>query len=116
MYLQTAVTLWPAWTVMTMLDAVVGVGAPLQARELEVTSSMGPLYEGIRTPPPTPWLTPPTSSEEKMVSGQGCQRYQVQRDVMKPRGGVGGNIRALAAPASIRGAITFMVAVCVKGR
>lgn len=45
---------------------------------------MGPLYEGTRTPFPTPWLTPPTSSELKIVW-------------------------ALAAPATTRGARTFMV-------
>lgn len=67
MYRQTAVTVDPAWTVITLEVGVVGFGGPLQAIELEVTSSIGPLYEGTRTPLPTPWFTPPTSREEKIV-------------------------------------------------
>jgi hypothetical protein len=43
MYRQMAVTFWPAWTVMTVSVGLVGFGGPLQAIELDVTSSTGPL-------------------------------------------------------------------------
>lgn len=43
MYRQRAVTVEPAWTVITLEVEVVGLGLPLQAMEADDTSSMGPL-------------------------------------------------------------------------
>ena len=48
----------PAATSITTLLGVVGLGPPLQAMYWEVTSVIGPSYEGSRMPTPTPFTTP----------------------------------------------------------
>lgn len=64
---QTAVTVEPAWTSMILSEGVVGLGGPLQASESEVTSWIGPSYDGVRTPYDTGCRVPPLSSCTKMV-------------------------------------------------
>lgn len=64
---QTAVTVLPAWTSMTLSEGVVGFGGPLHASESELTSWIGPSYEGVRIPYDTGYVVPPLSSCTKMV-------------------------------------------------
>lgn len=48
--LQVSFAVDPAATVILLLEGVVGLGPPLQAMSLLVTSVMGPSYDGTRTP------------------------------------------------------------------